>query len=91
MHTWKIGAICKLSSFVKYTAERKTISERTFDTLDGAIIIIIRLESTSKFTINITKMCIKLMRNTSFICVTPIFMNQFYIWGLPTTFSISAD
>ena len=75
----------------RYNTERKTISEGTLDKLDWVIIIIIRREFTSKFTINITKMCIKLMRNTSFICVRPIFMNQFYIWRLPTTFSIYAD
>ena len=26
------------------------------------------------------------MRNTSFVSVTPFFMNQICIWGLPTTF-----
>ena len=70
----------------KDTGEGKTISERTFDILDWAIIIIIRREFGSKFTTNINKMCIKLMRNTSFVGVTPIFMNQFCNWGLPTTF-----
>ena len=51
----------------KDTAEGKTISERTFDILDWAIIIIIRREFVSKLTANINKMRIKLKLYQAYI------------------------
>ena len=70
----------------KDTAEGETISERTFDILDRTIIIIIQREFVSKFTTNSNRMCIKLVRNTNFIGVTPIFIS-FVIGGCPQSFS----
>ena len=56
------------------TAEGKAISEVMFDILDWAIIVIIWCEFISRFTTNVNKICIKLMRNTNFISITYIFM-----------------
>ena len=71
----------------KDTAEGKAISEITFDRMDWAIIVNIWRDLVSEFATNINKICINMMRNTSFIGITSIFMNQFCNWGLPTRFS----
>ena len=66
----------------KNTAERKTISKRTFDILVRAIMTIIGREPVSKLMANV----LQFMCNISFIGVTSIFVNQFCNWRFSTAF-----
>ena len=57
----------------KNTTEGKTISERAFDVLVN--VFISRWKFVCKFTTDIDKMCIQLMRNTSLFGIGSIIMN----------------